>query len=193
MTGPYDDDPTGMFDHLDDAAPPGATGETLAAVSRRGRRIRARRQSAFAVTGAAAVTAAVFAGLGVSHAVNAEHGHDRLLSPAGTATPNPTASGHSGGHRQPGVAVVGPRGAPAPTTVATPPPTPSPASPCDQPNPSASPSPTAGGVILPAPPFVTTASPAPVCASPSPSQSPSPSESPSSSESSTPTPSPTAN
>jgi hypothetical protein len=182
MTGPYDDGPTGIFDHLDDPGAPTPSQEMLTAVVHRGRRIRARRQSTIAMSGAAAVTAAVLGGLGISHAVNAGD-QDRLLTPANTPTPSVSASAGAGRpHRSPGIAIVAPHGLPAsipasPTLPPSPPP-------CGAVAPSSS-SPLANGPIVESsvPPLLPAESPEP-CAS----ESPGPSESPAPSESPTPTP-----
>jgi hypothetical protein len=175
VTGPYDDGPSGIFDHLDDpgAAAPGE--DMLAAVVHRGRRIRARRQGSIAMSGAAALTAAVLGALGLAHAVNAG-GHDSL-SPANSATPTVSGSASATPRpHQPGVAVVAPHDRPASGPASpTMPPTPAP---CGTPEPTSSPQPPADGPIVQAsvPPLVPTASPDP-CTSGSPSPSPSPSES----------------
>jgi hypothetical protein len=172
MTGPYDDGPSGIFDHLDDPGAPAPNADVLASVVHRGRRIRARRQGAFAVTGAVAITVAVVAGLGISHAVNASRGHDTLV-PAGTPTPVPSVSAHLKRHQEPGTSVLVPGAGPA-TGAASPSVTPSPV-PCG----TASPSDTTGSIIRgpfpqsSVPPLVPTAAPEP-CASESPSPSPSP-------------------
>jgi hypothetical protein len=188
MTGPDDDGPTGIFDHLDDPGAPTPRQEMLTAVVHRGRRMRARRQSAIAMSGAAAVTAAVLGGLGIAHAVNAG-GQDRLLNttPANSSTPTVSASTGAGRHHSSdGVAIVAPHGRPA-SSPASPTMPPSPG-PCGTPVPSSSPSPLVNGPIVESsvPPLLPTASPEP-CAS----ESPGPSESPTPGESSTPTPSET--
>src|SRR4051794_32848725 len=136
MTGPYDDGPTGIFDHLDDPGAPTPSQEMLTAVVHRGRRMRARRQSAIAMSGAAAVTAAVLGGLGISHAVNA--GPSDKLLPANSATPSFSASATAPrGSHTPGVSVVVPHGRPA-SSPASPTMPPS-AEPCGTPVPSSSP------------------------------------------------------
>ncbi|HEX4654498.1 MAG TPA: hypothetical protein VH274_02020 [Mycobacteriales bacterium] len=169
MTGPSDDGPSGIFDHLDDAAAPAPGRDVLTSVVHRGRRIRARRQGAFALTGAAAVTAAVLGGLGISHAVDAGRGHDTVIIPAVTPTPAASASGRATHHHEPGVAVLVPGAGPA-TGAASP--SASAAPPCGEP--SASPSPVLVGPIVQSsvPPLFPTASPDP-CASGSPTPSPS--------------------
>jgi hypothetical protein len=194
MTGPYDDGPTGFFDHLDDAAPPAPGREVLDTVVHRGRRIRARRQGMFAASGAAAVAVAVLGGLGISHAVNA--GSDRVVTPANTPTPSLSASPQGSHHRRPGDAVLVPRAgqtpnAPSPSTVPS-------AGPCGEPQPTPQPSQSpppidVGGPVAQSsfPPIVPSASAEP-CPSESPSESPSPSESQSPSPEETPTEEPTS-
>ena len=186
MTGPFDDGPSGIFDHLDDPGAPTPSAEVLSSVVHRGRRIRARRQSAFAITGVAAVIAAVFGGLGISHAFNADRINDKVLTPAGTATPTVSASAKSGRHHHNGNEPLVPQGPAQGSPIASvPPPTPTPSGePCQEQ--SASPAPTPDGIFVP--PLVPTASPEPVCGTPSPSESPSPSDSPVPSDSATPTP-----
>ena len=186
MTGPFDDGPSGIFDHLDDSGAPTPSAEVLSSVVHRGRRIRARRQSAFALTGVAAVTAAVFGGLGISHAFNADRINDKVVTPAGTATPTVSASAKSGRHHHSGDAVLVPQGpTQASPLVSEPPPTPTPtAAPCEEP--SSSPTTTPDGILVPQ--LVPTASPEPVCGTPSPTESPSPTDSPVPSDSATPTP-----
>jgi len=190
MTGPFDDGPSGLFDHLDDPGAPAPNADVLSSVVHRGRRLRARRQGMFAATGAAAVTAAVIAGLGISHAVNANRSNDKVLPPAASGTPSASASAKSGHHHHSGDSVLVPQGpGPASPIASIPPPTPTPSTPpCEEP--SANPTPTPGGILVP--PLVPTASPEPGCGSPSPSESPSPTESPAPSESETPTPTPTS-
>jgi hypothetical protein len=192
MTGSFDDGPSGIFDHLDDPGAPTPSADVLSSVVHRGARLRARRQSLFAATGAAAVTAAVFGGLGISHGLNAQSNHDRLVSPATSGTPSASASAKSGHHHHSGDAVLVPKGPTAGSPIASaPPPSPTPSAPPPCEEPSASPTPTPGGIIVP--PLVPTWSPAPVCGTPSPtpSESPNPSDSPTQSDSATPTPSPT--
>jgi len=173
MTGPDDSGPSGIFDHLDDPGAPAPSQDLLAAVVHRGRRIRARRQGAIAMSGAAAITAAVIAGLGLSHAVNADR--DSIFTPANTPTPSFSAS--AGPHRShsPGVAVVVPHGRPA-SSPASPSLPPSP-EPCDSMFATATPSPLVNGPIVESsvPPLLPTSSP-PACTSDSPSPSPTPSE-----------------
>lgn len=185
MTGPFDDGPSGIFDHLDDPGAPAPSGDVLASVVHRGRRIRARRQGMFAATGAAAIAVAVVAGLGISHAVDASRSNDKLLTPAGTPTPFASVSAPARHHPSPGVAVVVPGAGPA-TSAASP--SASPSTGCEEPTPSSSPSPFVNGPIAQSsvPPLFPTATPQP-CPSAAPSESPSPS----SSESPSPGPSPT--
>lgn len=173
MTGPYDDGPSGIFDHLDDPGAPTPSQEALTAVVHRGRRIRARRQSTIAVSGVAAVTAAVLGGLGLSHSVGANH-NDTVV-PAHSSTPSASAS--AGGHRgeSPGVSVVVPHDQPgSPPASPTPPPNPEP---CGSPLPTSSPSPLPSGPIVEGsvPPLLPTESPQP-CSTESPSPSPTPTE-----------------
>ena len=195
MTGPYDDGPTGFFDHLDDAAPPAPGREVLDTVVHRGRRIRARRQGMFAASGAAAVAVAVIGGLGISHAVNAG-GSDRVVTPATSITPTVSASPGDKHHRQPGDAVLVPRAGQTPNAP-TPSPTPSAAcgeEPQPTPQPSQSPPPIdVGGPVAQSsfPPIVPSASAEP-CPSESPSESPSPSESESPSPEESPTEEPSS-
>jgi hypothetical protein len=174
MTDP-DDGASGIFDHLDDPGGSTPSRETLAAVVHRGRRIRARRQGAIAMSGAAAVTAAVLGGLGLAHTVDAG-GHDSL-SPAGSATPGVTAPASAGPHhRRSGVAIVAPHGRPA-SNAGSPTPPRTPTS-CVTAVPTSSPSPSADDPVLQAsvPPLLPPPSPEP-CASESPSPTESPSES----------------
>ena len=189
MTGPYDDGPSGIFDHLDDPGASAPSQETLAAVVHRGRRIRARRQGAIAMSGAAAVTAAVLGGLGLAHSVNAS-GHDSITTPANSGTPtlSPSASARQ---RPPGGSVVVPHGRPASSPAS--PTLPPSAQPCATDLPTTSPSPLLDGPIAESsvPPLVPTASPEP-CPSESPSESPSPSESESPSPEESPTEEPTS-
>ena len=194
MTGPYDDGPTGFFDHLDDAAPPAPGREVLDSVVHRGRRIRARRQTTFAASGAAAVAVAVIGGLGISHAVNADRSHDKLV-PANSPTPTLSATPSEKSSRQPGDAVLVPRAGQTPTA-------PSPSTepttvPCGEPQPTPQPSQSpppidVGGPVAQSsfPPIVPSATPEP-CPSESPSSSPSPSESESPSPDESPTEEPT--
>ena len=175
MTGPYDGDPSGVFDHLDDPGAPAPSSDVLASVVHRGRRIRARRQGVFAATGAVAVTAAVLAGLGISHAVDAGRGNDTVV-PAGTPTPFASVSAPARHSPEPGVAVVVPGAGPA-TSAASPSAS---AGPCDSPSPSTTPGAIINGPLVQSsvPPLLPTSSPGP-CATGSPSPSPSASESPS--------------
>lgn len=173
MTGPNDFGPSGIFDHLDDPGAPAPSQDTLAAVVHRGRRIRARRQGAIAMSGAAAITAAVIGGLGLSHAVNADR--DSIFTPANTPTPSFSAS--AGPHRShsPGGTLVVPHGRPA-SSPASPTFPPSP-EPCATAVPTSSPSPLINGPIAESsvPPLLPTATPE-SCISETPSATPSPSE-----------------
>ena len=184
MTGPYDDGASGIFDHLDDPAGAAPSRDVLEAVVHRGRRLRARRQGAIAMSGAAAVAAAVLGGLGIANSVNAG-GHDSL-SPADSGSPSVTASATASPrhHGQGGVAIVAPHGRPA-SRAASPtlPPT---SGPCATATPAPSTSPLVDGPIAESsvPPLFPTATPDP-CAVP---ESPSPSESPTPTDSATPTP-----
>ena len=112
MTDPFGDGPSGIFDHLDDPGAPTPDADVLSSVVHRGRRIRARRQGAFAITGAAAVTAAVFGGLGISHAFNADRANDRVVTPAVSGTPTASASAKASHRHHSGSVPLVPQGAP---------------------------------------------------------------------------------
>jgi hypothetical protein len=174
MTGPNDFGPSGIFDHLDDPGAPAPSQDVLSAVVHRGRRIRARRQGTIAMSGAAAVTAAVFGGLGISHAVNAGP-NDSVLPPANSATPSFSATAGAPDRHSPGVSVVVPHGQPA-SSPASPTLPPSP-QPCGTAVPTSSPSPLDNGPIVESsvPPLVPSATPEP-CLSETPSPTPSPTE-----------------
>lgn len=193
MTDPTDPGPSGVFDHLDDPAAPTPGGDVLSAVVHRGRRIRARRQGMFAAAGAAAVTATVLGGLGLSHAVNAAR--DSVVTPTQQLTPEPSVSAALPRHHRPGLSVLVPGAGPI-TGSHRPTPAPSASSgECGAPAQTQSPSPLPSGPIVQpvVPPLLPTASPV-ACPSesPSPAESPSPSQTPSPAESATPTPTPSA-
>lgn len=191
MSDQFDPGP-GYFDRLDDPAAPAPDRETLDAVVRRGRQIRTRRHTAFAVSGAAAVAAVVAAGLGLSHAFTASSGNDRIQPLRhGSASPAASAGPHKHGHKARSgltqVLVPG-DGAAAPTGGghASPPPSASPPAAPDCTAVAASPAPTGSPVAIPPP--VPTASPA--CAG-SASPSPSPTGSPAPTGTASPTSTPT--
>lgn len=202
MTGPYDDgdDPTGLFDHLDDPAAPTPGREVLTSVVHRGRRLRARRQSALALTGAAGVALAVLGGLGLSHEVDAGRGRDSVITPAQTPTPFASVSVPAHPHRPTGVAVIVPGAGPARgrTTHPAAPPAPGCAgtgsgpgsAPASSSPPGPTPEPSAGGTgVEPSPEPTTSAVPCPT-ASPSGEPTDLPSPSPSGTPAATDSPSP---
>lgn len=173
MTDPDEFGPSGIFHHLDDPGAPTPSQDVLSAVVHRGRRIRARRQGTIAMSGAAAVAAAVIGGLGISHAVNAGP-NDRVV-PADSPTPSASVTAGTHHKKSPGVSVVVPHGQPASSPASpTMPPTPVP---CDSLVATASPAPLVTDPIVQSsvPPLLPTPSP-PACTTDSPSPSPTPSD-----------------
>src|SRR5438045_3108889 len=93
----------GFFDHLDDPGAPVPGGHALDTVMLRGRHLRARRRAAFATSMAAAATAAVIGGLGISHALNADGSGDTIVPPANSQTPSSSVTpSKSPGHHHGG-------------------------------------------------------------------------------------------
>jgi cytoskeletal protein RodZ len=90
-----DDPGDGIFDHLDDSAPPLHGSEALTHVVARGQRIRRRRRSAYAVSTAVVVVAIAGSAIGLARAGHTS-GNDETVTPLKTPTSAQTsASPHS--------------------------------------------------------------------------------------------------
>ena len=174
----------GFFSHLDDPAAPMPGRDALDGVVRRGRQLRARRRTAWAVTGAAGVTAAIVGGLGISQALDTNTANDRVVGPLQTPSPSTSATNeprhkkHSDG----GTTVVPGGVQPGIGHPRTSPPTSTEPTPVDEcASPSASPEAPEDPLSEPSiPPLVPTPSPTcvPGSASPSPTESVTPTDSP---------------
>ena len=186
----------GFFDHLDDPSGNAPHADSLPAVMRRGRQLRARRRATWTASAAAGVTVAVIGGLGVSHALNSAGGPNDSVQPIDNG-PSATATATPGKHHRGdgkggdgGTQVIGPDGPLAPGTHKTTSP-----SPTTVPSPADSCAAAAAGETPVARPAVTGATLPPLAPSPTASSScepttPSPTTSPSESATAEPTDSP---